>query len=157
MPSNGHWIAFLRMLLNSKTDRILGMTLKFCGAHIFCIALCYIAPAGCFNDGKPQFNLRAKIEDGIQKNKHQPVRHDFIHLHSLSLFLSPFCPHYHPLIRQTRTWHELCPQHASASCRARFIKSLLHLWLLTPHLIFSSLRPICVLLQRDVLQEEPDD
>ena len=52
-----------------KTDRILYMT-----SHCWswskrkdCPALCYTAPAGRSNDGTPQFNLRAKIEDGIKK------------------------------------------------------------------------------------------
>lgn len=34
MPTNGHRIALLRMILNSNADRILCMTLSFSGAHI---------------------------------------------------------------------------------------------------------------------------
>lgn len=92
MPANGHYMALLKMILNSKVDRILRMTSPSMG-HILELEQqerlhCSVTSPqrGALNDGTPQFNLRAKIQDGIkQTNKQKPVRHDFIHLLSSCL------------------------------------------------------------------------
>lgn len=61
-----------------------------------CIALCYMVPAGCLNDGTQQFNLRAKIEYGIKK-KNRNLWDTILYTYSpffLPLLSSLECSHH---------------------------------------------------------------
>ena len=148
MPTNVtalHYWGYFKQ--RGRQDIIYDLTIY--GAHIGAgakgkIALhsfSYIAPAGCLNDGTPQFNLRAKIGDG-KKPKPKPVRHGFIHLFTSALppsILSSLSSSHHLV-----SCAPSMPQHHVGPDLLNFPP---HLWLLE-HLIFSSIRPICVLLQR---------
>ncbi len=75
MPTNGHCITLLRMILNSKADRILCMTSPSMG-HILELEQqerlhCSVTlpQQGALNDGTPQFNFSAKIQNGIGKKQ----------------------------------------------------------------------------------------
>lgn len=89
--------------------------LIFYSAHIGVIAqlslfLSYIASAGGWNDGTPQFILRTKIEDGIKKKKskkQQQTETCETRFYTPTLFL--FSSLHFALIIILSSFSELCP------------------------------------------------